>query len=150
MTRIAVVGLVLWCSGLHAWAQAPSEPWKEAPAYLALFAPAGPRATAYRTFISPRDLGTELTRLAGDPSFLHPPGAWTPAALLPADAFGQTGRYDRSKLARLYGARRATVARGPRAVNGRAAETWTLISPYPNQEMTALEPGTLLIVLQFP
>jgi len=147
LTRIVVVGALLWFSGLQALAQTPSGSWKDAPGYLALFAPAGPRGASYKIYISPRDLGTELVRLADDPSLLHPPGAWLPAALPPVDAFGQTGRYDRSKLARVYGAKRATVARGPRAVNGRAAEAWTLISPYPNREMTALEPGTLLIVM---
>jgi len=70
--------------------------------------------------------------------------------LLPADAFGRSGDYDRSKLARLYGARRASVARGPRLENGRVVESWTLVSPYPSVALERLEPGTLLIVQRLP
>ena len=80
-------------------------------------------------------------------SLLHPPGAWVPAPVLPADAFGQTGSYDRSRLARLYGARRPVVARGPRGAGGRPSEAWTLVSPYPNRDLTRLESGTMLIVV---
>ena len=147
MTRILVAAALVWLGTVHAGAQAPPGTWQEAPAYLPLFAASGPRATAYRIYVSPLDLGTVLMRLAGYSSLLRPPGAWAPSTGLPSDAFGQTGRYDRSKLARLYGSTRATVARGPRARDGRSAEAWTLISPYPNREMTRLEPGTLLIVL---
>jgi hypothetical protein len=65
-----------------------------------------------------------------------------------AEAFGQSGGYNRWKLARLYGARRAKVARMPRVENGRVVEAWTLISPYPDPGLERLEPGTLLIVLR--
>jgi len=78
------------------------------------------------------------------------PGAWEPKELLPFDAFGQTGRYDRWSVARLYGSRRARVARGPRSVQGHVTEAWTLISPYPDTSLTRLEAGTLLIVLRIP
>ena len=71
-----------------------------------------------------------------------------PQALLPSDAFGQTGSYDRWKVAKLYGAERAMVARGPRALSGdNPSEAWTLISPYPDKQVERLESGTLLIVL---
>jgi hypothetical protein len=68
------------------------------------------------------------------------------------DAFGETGGYDRAKLARLYGSERARVARGPRAIGGRPAENWTLISPYPSPDISRLQSGTMLIVLnvEFP
>src|SRR5690348_15409762 len=46
------------------------------------------------------------------------------------DAFGLAGPYDRSKLARLYGGRRASVVHGWAMRDG-VFETWTLISPYP-------------------
>ena len=98
-------------------------------------------------YVSPLGIETLLNRLASDASFLHPPGAWLPAPQLPSDAFGETGGYDRSKLARLYGSTRATVAHGPRVRDGRPAEAWTLISPYPSRDMTRLEPATMLIVL---
>jgi hypothetical protein len=128
----------------------PSGAWTGAPEYLRLFAPSGPRAAAYHIYVSALGIETLLARLAAEPSLLHPPGAWMPAALLPADAFGQTGGYDRSKLARLYGSRRALVAHGPRAPSnalGTGSEAWTLISPYPSLDMTRLEPGTMLMVL---
>ena len=128
----------------------PSDPWREAPAYAGLFAPAGPRADAYRTFVASVDLDAALTRIASDASAVRSRGAWEARAELPFDAFGQTGRYDRSKLARLYGARRPMVARGPKAENGRVVESWTLISPYPDPALERLEPGTLLIVLRIP
>jgi hypothetical protein len=124
--------------------------------YRALFAPAGARGHAYDFYVATANLESVLRTLTTDPSVLHPPGAWQPAALLPADAFGETGAYDRAKLIRLYGATRAMVARGPRADSStalaanRPTESWTLISPYPSLDLTRLEPGTLVIVLHLP
>lgn len=151
MTRI-LVGAVLLGFGAAVAAQAPPGDWHDAREYLPLFAPPGARAAAFRISVSPRDLQTVLKQISTDPSSLHPPGAWQPVAQLPLDAFGQTGGYDRSKLARLYGARRPTVARGPWGSRGRPGEAWTLISPYPSGDMQRLEPGTMLIVLnlEFP
>jgi hypothetical protein len=135
----------------------PSGTWTEAPEYARLFAPSGPRAAAYHFYVSRLGITDVVARLEAEPSLLHPPGAWMPAALLPSDAFGQTGGYDRSKLARLYGSTRAVVAHGPRApstrgagssiASGASSEAWTLVSPYPSPDMTRLEPGTMLIVL---
>ena len=124
--------------------------WQEAPAFRRLFAAAGPRGDAYSTFVSPLDLDAVLTELQRDPALLRPPGAWQAQALLPLDAFGQTGTYDRWAVLRLYGAQRARVARGPRTRDGRVVESWTLISPYPDATLQRLEPGTLLIVLRAP
>jgi hypothetical protein len=121
--------------------------WRETPEFLTLFAPAGLRQHAYRAFVSPLDLDSALRQLGDEPGLLGAPRAWEARALLPFDAFGQTGRYDRTKLARLYGARRPRVARGPRGMDGKVTESWTLISPYPDPSLTRLEPGTLLIVL---
>ena len=152
--RVLAAALVLWTAAASATAQMPQAPgaWREAPAYAALFGPAGPRAKAYRFYVSPLPLAKVLEQLATDPSLLRPPGAWMSELFLPADTFGETGRYDRAKLARLYGATRAAVARGPRGEGGRPSESWTLVSPYPALDMSRLEPGTLLIVLdlQFP
>jgi hypothetical protein len=118
------------------------------PVYLDLFAPAVHRS-AYQAFISPLPLDQLLTSLT-DPGFAASPGAWRPERLLALDAFGRAGRYDRSKLARLYGARRVDVARGPRVEGGRIVETWTLVSPYPDPRLERLEPGTLILVLRLP
>jgi hypothetical protein len=153
LTRIVAVFALLCCVAATPptakAGQAPPPPgaWREARGHLRLFAPEGPRAAAYRIYVSTLDVPAILTRLATDPSLLHPPGAWSPAALLPLDAFGQTGGYDRSRLARLYGSTRPIVVRGPRGTAGRPTEAWTLISPYPDRDLERLEPGTMLIVL---
>ena len=120
---------------------------RSAPEYVRLFTPARAHSGAYHAYVSPLDLSTVLRQLDGNPALLHPPGAWMPSALLPSDAFGQTGSYDRWKITKLYGARRAMVARGPRGEGERPTQTWTLISPYPDRNLERLEAGTLLIVL---
>jgi hypothetical protein len=146
--RMVVGAAMLWLGVAAGSAQPPpTGMWQDAAGYLPLFAPSGPRAAAYRIFVTPLPLETLLPRIQQDVSLLHPRGAWSPAPLLPADAFGQTGRYDRSRLARLYGARRPVVARGPRGAGGRPTEAWTLVSPYPSRDLTRLESGTMLIVL---
>ena len=123
--------------------------WSRAPAYAALFAPEAQRA-AYQFFTTPRAIGEVLAQIVQDPASVLTPGGWTARPLLPFDAFGQSGRYDRTILARLYGARRAQVARGPRREGGAITESWTLISPYPDTGLSRLERGTLLIILRLP
>jgi len=148
LRRIVVAAAMLLFGMAVASAQPPpAGAWQDAREYLPLFAPSGARAAAYRIFVAPLPIETLLAQLAREASLLHPPGAWLPAPLLPVDAFGQTGSYDRSRLARVYGARRPVVARGPRGAGGRPAEAWTLISPYPTRDLGRLEPGTMLIVL---
>ena len=91
-----------------------------------------------------------LRELDEDPALLRTPGAWDVRELAPADAFGNAGAYNRWQVARLYGAERARVSRGARTENGRAVESWTLISPYPDPTLKKLERGTLLVVLRLP
>jgi hypothetical protein len=151
---------VLVCTDLRPAAQlraiaqpsAPSTPltagWKDAPEYVRLFAPEAEQE-GYRAYVSPLGLDTLLEHISGDPAFLHPPGAWTPQAMIPYDAFGLSGGYNRWKVAGLYRSRRARVARGPRLDQGQT-ESWTLITPYPDATLQRLEPGTLIIVLRIP
>ncbi len=120
--------------------------WREAPEYVRLFAPQAQRA-AYRAYISPLGLDATLEQITPDPAVLHPPGAWTPQAMIPYDAFGLSGSYNRWKVADLYRSRRAHVAHGPRLDQGQT-ESWTLIAPYPDEALQRLEPGTLIIVLR--
>jgi hypothetical protein len=122
--------------------------WREAPAYVGLFAPMAHRA-AYRAYVSPLDIHGTLRQLLDDPALLHPPGAWTPQAVIPYDAFGLSGSYNRWKVAGLYRSRRAQVARGPRVEQGQT-ESWTLIAPYPDTALERLEPGTLILVVRVP
>jgi hypothetical protein len=145
--QIAVICLLL--SGIGVAAQV-EDPWREAPEYLPLVAPAGARAGAYRMFTSPLDIDAALRRLEGDASLVRVPGAWQPRPTLPLDAFGQAGQYDRSAMSRVYGGRQPRVARGARSADGRVIESWTLIAPYPDAELRRLETGTLLIVLRLP
>ena len=122
--------------------------WREAPEYVRLFAPREQQA-AYRAYVSSLGLEATLTQITDDPGVLHPPGAWTPQAMIPYDAFGLTGSYNRWKVAGLYRSRRAQVAHGPRLDHGQS-QVWTLIAPYPDEALQRLEPGTLIIVLRIP
>ena len=102
------------------------------PVFLKLFAPARPRVGRYEICASTSPIEA-LTR----------PG-WLTERLAPLEAFGQAGAYDRSRLARLFGARRATVARGWLDEEGRY-ESVTLISPHPDTGFSRLEEGTLIV-----
>jgi hypothetical protein len=121
-----------------------------------LFTPRGVPPGTYRTYVSGDALDTVLASLRRDLSLPPGPGpaagagSFEPQSALASDAFGQSGGYNRWKLALLYGARRTRIARGPRLVDGRVTEAWTLISPYPDAELERLNPGTLLIVLRLP
>ena len=143
LRRIVVATALL---GVAAAEAAPV--WRDAPAYIALFAPVGPRAAAYRMNESAEDLDTVLRQLADDPALLRSPGAWDVQALAATDAFGEAGTYDRGAVARLYGSTRPRVARGLTIVNGQR-EFWTLISPHPDAALRRLERGTLLLVLRY-
>ena len=147
MRRLAILCLILSRMPVSAQVDAP---WRAAPGYLALFAPADGRAAAYRAYVSPLDLDRVLRGLEADRSLIQAPGAWLARPRSPADAFGLAGRYDRSTLARLYGAQQPRVARGSRAEGGRVVESWTLVSPYPDTALRRLETGTLLVVLRLP
>jgi hypothetical protein len=147
-TVILTALVVLACTDLRSAAQGPTSHWREAPEYVRLFAPPAQRA-AYRAFVSPQGLETTLKQVLADAAVLHPPGAWEPQAMIPYDAFGLSGSYNRWNVAGLYRSRRARVARGPRLEQGQL-ESWTLVAPYPDVALERLEPGTLIIVLRLP
>jgi hypothetical protein len=107
------------------------------PALARLFTPPHPQLGIYEVCTTP----TPIDRVKAEPNGV----AYGPTETMEAlDAFGGAGTYDPSALARLYGGRRAAVARGWRADAGQT-ESITLISPYPNASLTGLEPGTLII-----
>ena len=145
ITRALAALAVLVCTDLRPAAQ-PQPSWRDAPEYVRLFVPQTQRA-AYRAYVSPLGLEATLQQLTADPAILRSPGAWTPQAMIPYDAFGLSGSYNRWKVAGLYRSRRANVARGPRLDQG-ALESWTLIAPYPDEALHRLETGTLIIVLR--
>ncbi len=146
---LATAALVVLAVSAAAAQALPTRPpqWREAPAYLRPFAPADPRADAFRIFVSSDDLDTALQRLNIEPA-TRPDGMWAPRPASPLDAFGQGGTYDRSRVTRLYGAARPRVARGTTIVDG-TQEFWTLISPHPDAALDRLEGGTLLLVLRY-
>jgi hypothetical protein len=129
----------------------------EAPAFVELFAPAG-HAAAYRAYVSSQSPSRLLSILRQEPApapfdagiFVSTPGAWELRRERPLDAFGRSGSYNRSRLARLYGSRAVSVARGARAAGGRVTESWTLLSPYPDPSLERLESGTLVLILTVP
>lgn len=155
ITRPTVVILAAWVvlAGTDLRSQTAFQPgdlpaWREAPEYVSLLAPPAHRS-AYRAYVSPLDMPATLLQLFNDSGVLRPPGAWEPQAMIPYDAFGLSGSYNRWKVAGLYRSRRAQVARGPRVDQGQT-ESWTLISPYPDETLQRLESGTLIIVLRIP
>jgi hypothetical protein len=113
--------------------------WTENPLFRSLFTPPRVPAGTYATFVTPRAIDDVLAEMNADVD---------PQAQVALEAFGQSGGYNRWKLARLYGATRARVARIPHVENGQVVGAWTLISPYPDPSLERLEPGTLLIVLR--
>ena len=147
-SRLLTALLVLVCTDLRSAAQGATSLWREAPEYVRLFAPAAQR-DAYRAYVSPQGLEDTLQLLLADAAVLRPPGAWEPQAMIPYDAFGMTGSYNRWNVAGLYRSRRARVARGPRLDQGQL-ESLTLVAPYPDVALQRLEPGTLIIVLRIP
>jgi hypothetical protein len=120
----------------------------ETPRFVRLFTPRGAVPGTYRTYTTDRDLDAVLAAIRHDPSTPPDNGSFEPQSVIASDAFGQSGGYNRWKVALLYGAKRARVARGPRLENGRVIEAWTFVSPYPDADLERLNPGTLLIVLR--
>jgi len=111
-----------------------------------LFTPAAAPPGIYQVFCSPRPIAELSAALrALDPS---PVGdAWRVSPLGPVDAFGTVGPYDAPKLARLYMGSRPQVARGSlRTAEGLVA--YTLIAPWPDADLAALQPGTMVIVFR--
>jgi hypothetical protein len=72
--------------------------------------------------------------------------SWSIASTPPLDAFGEGGAYDRARVARLYGGRQPLVARGWIQEDGHFVAI-TLISPYPDETLTRLVAGTLILRL---
>ena len=102
------------------------------PVQTALFTPIHPDFGRYEVCTTEEAIG----RLV--------PSAARIEALEALDAFGTAGPYDRAALARLYGGRRARVARAW-TVNGTDFESTTYVSPYPDVTLTRLMPGTMII-----
>ena len=105
------------------------------PALTRLFTPLHPQRGHYEVCTTP----DAIEAIAADGVNYGPV-----ETLLPSEAFGAAGPYDRSAVARLYGGRRASVARGWRQA-GEHFESVTLVSPYPDASLTRLIQGTMVI-----
>ena len=66
-------------------------------------------------------------------------------AVDPVTAFGTEGRYDRSRLARLFVGRQVQVARGALESGGELS-SYTLITPVPDRTLSTLDNDTMIIV----
>lgn len=123
---------------------------RPAPELRALFVPhhvpAQTSAWTYDVFVTDEAVDQLVKRMRASAA-VWPEGAWTIERIPPLDAFGADGRYDRYKLAGLFGGRRAHVARGPLVRDGRTIGAVTLISPYPDGDLTRLLDGTMSIVM---
>jgi hypothetical protein len=109
------------------------------------FTPASAPKDTYRAYVTEAPLEQVLGAFKGVAQSESVQGAWTIEETDPLSAFGEAGLYDRGKVARLYGGKRARVARGPIVRNGRTIRSITLVSPYPAPSLTSLERGTLII-----
>ncbi len=109
-------------------------------ALTALFTPRHPRAGTYEVCTT----GSPLEEASGADKSVRGAQVGAVDAVDPLDAFGTSGPYDRSALSRLYGGRRARVARGWWR-DGRVLVSTTYVSPHPDRTFTTLVPGTLVI-----
>jgi hypothetical protein len=109
------------------------------PALTALLTPKQPITGRYEVCTTPAAFDLVLAELAAQGVQFGPVQAADPL-----DAFGIAGPYDRSAMSRLFGGRRAAVARGW-SKQGRGVLSTTLVSPHPNRALSALVSGTLVI-----
>jgi hypothetical protein len=107
------------------------------PVLTRLFTPAHPQLGRYEVCTTPQPIADVVPR------------GWTVAARSALDAFGAIGSFDKAALARLYGGRRANVARGW-FEDREGFESVTLVSPYPDASLTRLETGTLIVRFIIP
>ncbi len=159
---VLVAAAVLTASGQGsipptAPASAPHVPGTPSEAHRRLFTPLGAPAGAYIVTVLPspmaearqavmRALGVEET--PADPRNPPPLGhPWAVRRLEAAEAFGASGAYEPTRLARLFNGRRAEVCRGPVLRNGHVVASVTLVSPYPDPSLSRLVAGTLVLVL---
>jgi hypothetical protein len=111
-----------------------------------IFAPRHAPRDAYLVYVSEErieDVAARIRRASEQPP---PAGAWAIAPAELEEAFGSVPRWDRSRVARLYGGTFPRMARGPMVRDGRVVMSVTLVSPYPDAAYERLQPGTLVLV----
>lgn len=113
-----------------------------------LFTPPAEPPGRYQVYRSRERVETLAGRLrALDPA--PAPGAWEPMRPEAVGAFGQEGIYDRGRLARLFTGRRVTVIRGS-LVSAGQRRAYTLISPHPDETLSVIVDGTMVIEVRVP
>jgi hypothetical protein len=118
------------------------------PALARLFTPLSVPAGTYLVYRSSDAIETLTARLrALDPA--PAPGAWEPTRPEARGAFGEEGRYDRDRLARLFNGKRVTLVRGSLVHQGRRV-AYTLVSPYPDATLSRIMEGTMVIEFRVP
>jgi hypothetical protein len=110
-----------------------------------MFTPRTVPSGTYRVYVTDARIENVVAQFRAVASSSNVEGAWVVHVMDPLDAYGDSGLYDRARVARLYVGVRAQVARGPVIEHGRTVASITLVSPYPNASLTALERGTLII-----
>jgi hypothetical protein len=119
------------------------------PALERLFTPVGAPRDLYQVFERRLEIAQLAAILrAADPRPAE--GAWELQRTGPGDAFGGEGLYDRARLAMLVGGGKITVARGSLKAADGSVTAYTLLSPYPEPELTELRTGTMTIVVRVP
>jgi hypothetical protein len=107
-----------------------------------------PIEAARRTVMAAAGVAPDESRPgSAEPAAGATAGPWQLTRMDGLQAFGTGGRYDRSRLARLYRGRPVSVVRGPIERDGRTVAAVTMISPYPDATLTRLEEGTLVVLL---
>jgi hypothetical protein len=111
-----------------------------------IFTPRHAPEDAYRVYVSDERIEDVAAGIARASREAPPAGAWAVAPTELLEAFGSVPRWDRSRVARLYGGTFPRMARGPVFRDGQVAMSVTLVSPYPDASYERLHAGTLVIV----
>jgi hypothetical protein len=129
-----IYAILLIITGIFAVSQPAADPGTCSERLAGLFTPAAARLGRYEACTTVQPITTVAPR------------TWSIIPTPPLDAFGENGSYDQARVARLYGGRQPLVARGWLQDDGHFVAI-TLISPYPDETLTHLLPGTLILRL---
>ncbi len=112
-----------------------------------VLAPANAPPGTYRVYVTDESLESTTARLreANEPPIVE--GAWVIRRADLMEAFGAAGRWDRSRVARLFGGTLPRMARGPIMSLEKVVGSVTLVAPFPDASGSKLLSGTLVILV---
>lgn len=119
-------------------------PGRPDPVSVRVFTPPGLPPGAYAALIRDEPIDVVVEDYRRRESLQQ---AWSVQPVWLLEAFDTAAPVNRYQLAQLAGATRTRLARGPIERDGRTLQMVTLISPYPDPELGAMHPGTLVLVL---